>query len=292
MIINSNTKISELLKENSQALDAISSLAKPLEKLRNPILRKLMASRTTIQEAASIGGCSVEEFFLVLRPLGFESGAPASDNSPTEPAAPLPEPEWLKGLPGEKITALDVRAMLASGHDPLKEIMAAYKKVAPGTALKIINTFVPTPLLKLLENKGAETYAQTPEPKLVYSYFYKPDNVQLSGSSEPQQQAEAQPEGPHDQIATVDESTFMTELNKFGSAHVKIIDVRQLEMPEPMHAILGELDILPTQDALYVYHKRIPVYLLEDLQRTGTFNILIWPVSDKEVKLLLTHRKQ
>lgn len=287
MIINSNTKISELLKENSQALEAISSLAKPLEKLRNPILRKLMASRTSIKEAAAIGGCSVEEFFLVLRPLGFEMED--TDNPNTKTEAPQPRPVWLQALPSDKITDLDVREMLASGHDPLKEIMAAFKKVEPGTALKIINTFVPTPLFRLLENKGAATYAETLEPRLVYSYFYKPSK---EASLQTPSKVDKPSTVPPDLVSTVDEATFMTALNQFGTALVKTIDVRQLEMPAPMHKILGELEILPKEEALYVYHKRIPVYLLEDLQSSGKFNVLIWPVSEKEVKLLLTHKVQ
>jgi len=288
MIINSHTKISELLKENSQALDAISSLAKPLEKLRNPILRKLLASRTTIKEAASIGGCSMEEFFLVLKPLGFEM--PDMGAGEMMPESPVEKPDWLKALPTGYITSFDVRAMLSSGHDPLKEIMAEFKKVRPGTALKIINTFIPTPLLRLLENKGALTYAQTIEPRLTHSYFYKPAKEATAASTINTEKKPESQTGPMDLMATVDETTFKTALDKLLADHIKAIDVRALEMPEPMHKILGELEKLPKGYALYVHHKRIPVYLLEDLQSSGRFKVLIWVASDTEVKLLLTHQ--
>lgn len=69
--INANTKISTLLKENPDALEAIISISSKFNKLRNPLLRKLMASRTSINMASKVGGCSVNDFFKKLEPLGF-----------------------------------------------------------------------------------------------------------------------------------------------------------------------------------------------------------------------------
>ena len=43
MIINANTKIAAILKQHPDALEAIISLNPKFEKLRNPLLRKLMA---------------------------------------------------------------------------------------------------------------------------------------------------------------------------------------------------------------------------------------------------------
>ena len=70
--INANTKIAFLIKQHPDALDAIVSLSPKFEKLRNPILRKLMAGRASIAMASKIGGCSVSDFFVKLKDLGFE----------------------------------------------------------------------------------------------------------------------------------------------------------------------------------------------------------------------------
>ena len=43
------------------------------------------------------------------------------------------------------------------------------------------------------------------------------------------------------------------------------LDVRQLQMPLPMQKILEALDELPVGRALFVYHKRVPVFLLPEL---------------------------
>lgn len=284
MIINGNTKISQLLKENSAALDAITSLAKPLEKLRNPILRKLMASRTTIQQAADISGCDVEAFFLALRPLGFESS-----NAPVikaiTPDQPTNRPDWLAALVPQQIIVFDVREMLSRGYDPLKEILAEYKKVQPGTALQIINTFIPTPLLRLLENKGALTYSETIAQRLTYSYFFKP--IQVNDNKKAIAHVKL-----GDLISTVDETSFNAQLGRYAVDQIKEIDVRTLEMPAPMQAILEELEALSEEHGLYVHHKRIPVYLLEDLQASGKYRVFILPITEGRVDLLLTHNSK
>lgn len=284
MLINGNTKISQLLKENSAALDAITSLAKPLEKLRNPILRKLMASRTTIQQAADISGCRVEAFFLVLRPLGFESSdAPVmKDIAPDQPAT---RPDWLAALAAQQITVFDVRKMLSSGYDPLKEILAEYKKVRPGAALQIINTFIPTPLLRLLEDKGAQTYSETIAQRLTYSYFFKP--VQANDNKNATAQVKLD-----DLISTVNETGFNAQLGRYTADQIKEIDVRTLEAPAPMQTILKELEALSEEHGLYVHHKRIPVYLLEDLQASGKYCVFILPITEAQVDLLLTHNSK
>jgi hypothetical protein len=64
------------------------------------------------------------------------------------------------------------------------------------------------------------------------------------------------------------------------------VDVRHLEMPQPMITILDNLDHLPNETALYVYHKRIPVFLLPELAQRG-FEYRIKEIQDGEVHLLI-----
>ena len=52
MTINANTKIGTILKQHPAALDVIVSISPKFEKLRNPILRKLMAGRASIAMAS------------------------------------------------------------------------------------------------------------------------------------------------------------------------------------------------------------------------------------------------
>lgn len=51
-------------------------------------------------------------------------------------------------------------------------------------------------------------------------------------------------------------------------------------MPEPMLKILEELEKLPQEQALYVKHKKLPVYLLPELRDKG-FSYQTRAVSDE-----------
>ena len=56
MYINENTKISVLINYNPKSVDAIVSISNNFDKLKIPILRKVLASRVNIKQAAKIGG--------------------------------------------------------------------------------------------------------------------------------------------------------------------------------------------------------------------------------------------
>lgn len=265
MIINANTKISQLLKQNGNALEAIVSINPKFEKLRNPLLRKVMAPRTTIATASKIGGCSVDEFFQKLKPLGFEID---SNTGAAEEKKKAASP-FITQLNKEQIIELDVRPVIESGRDPLSIIMDTVKKIQPGQVLKIINTFEPTPLILLLEKKGFESYVDTIGEDLVETYFHK----KTTGETEIATQAAAA------------SSDWEMVLHGFGEK-IQEIDVRRLEMPQPMLTIFGALDRISSDTALYVYHKRIPVFLLPELVQRG-LDYRIKEIKDGEVHLLI-----
>jgi uncharacterized protein (DUF2249 family) len=268
MLINSQTKIAALLRHHPDALEAIVPLSPDFKKLRNPVLRKLMAGRTSIAMASKIGGCTPEDFFAKLKPLGFETDTllPKEEGIATEQK---PIPQFLKELEAHHIVMLDVRSMLADGNDPLKLIQQKVKELQQGQVLKIVNTFEPAPLIKLLEKKGFECYADAVEKDLVETYFYKTaadGDVQLE--------------------AKVNDTNDWDEILKRYENKLQQIGVRHLEMPLPMMTILEALEKIPVDAALYVHHKRIPVFLLTEL-KDRDFDFRIKEVSDGEVYLLI-----
>ncbi|HET8572288.1 MAG TPA: DUF2249 domain-containing protein [Edaphocola sp.] len=278
MLINEKTRVSEVIRANKGSIDALAALARPLEKLRNPLLRKVMASRVTLSEAARMGGCSFEDMLKALRPLGFEM----SDHSEQDISGAESAPEWLARLSEEQIMNFDVRALLAGGTDPLKEIMAKFKQVKENEALCIMVNFKPVPLINLLGKKNVLTYTRMLSPTLFETYFYKAP-VDDSGVKK------AEPASPGVKAGAIfkdSETAFKAVSEKFSPEKLRVIDVRALEMPGPMQTILGCLAALPERHALYVYHKRIPVYLLEDLADKA-FEVHICQLSDTDVRMLL-----
>lgn len=265
MNINANTKIAAILKENPDALEAIVSISPKFTKLRNPFLRKLMASRTSISMASKVGGCSVNDFFKKLKPLGFTiEEAEVAD----EASKPDPVPEFLKNVRPGEIIDLDVRAMLEEGNDPFNLIRQKLNELQAGQVLKIINTFEPTPLIHLMSRQGFEAYTEPYDANLVYTYFYRGGEAK---KFEPEINNENE--------------DWDSVLRKFDGK-LRTIDVRELEMPLPMLTILEELETLPADKALYVYHKRIPVFLLPELQERK-LDYRIREISDGEVHLLI-----
>ncbi|MEO6632815.1 MAG: DUF2249 domain-containing protein, partial [Mucilaginibacter sp.] len=76
------------------------------------------------------------------------------------------------------------------------------------------------------------------------------------------------------------------EVQKRYQGKFIVLDVRHLEMPLPMTTILDALDKLPVVNALYVYHKRIPVFLLPELVQRN-FDYRIKEISEGEVHLII-----
>ena len=270
--ISINTKISELIKENSGSVDAIASIAKPLEKLKNPILRKIMASRVTIAEASKMTGTKIDDFKRVLSPLGFIF---EGDESAKDESSAKAKPSWLQNAPKEIIDFYDVRPIIDDGADPLKEILHRFKEVKPGEILCVINGFVPTPLIHLLKQEKAEdTFVETISDKEFHTYFLKKKKeVEVAESFESKLQMNGV-------------EAFNGILAKFSEDQIRRIDVRGLEMPGPMHTILGELEKLPEGNALFIDHKRVPVYLLEELADKD-FAVHIHNVAEGDVKMLI-----
>ena len=243
MIINANTKIARLIKEHPDALEAIISINPKFERLRNPLLRKILAGRASIAMACTIAGCEVQDFFEKLKPLGFEIDATSTVNSEKKQPIPL----FMQQLSTAQIIEFDVRDLLASGKDPLTLILDKIKSLEAGQALKIINTFKPVPLIKMLEKQGFAVYTETKGEHLVETYFYK-----QTASKD------------LNLVPTNTDKGWDDVLHRFKNKFVTI-DVRALEMPQPMLTILEALDKLPQGKALFVEHKRIPVFLLPEL---------------------------
>lgn len=264
--INANTKIATILKASPDALDVIVSISSKFEKLRNPLLRKLMAGRTSLAMASDIGGCDVRDFFAKLKPLGFlidEEIVVDKDEVTNLPA-------FLQDIQPEQLLALDVRPILEKGKDPLNDILQQVKALQEGQTLKIINTFEPKPLMLLLGRQGFQSFTIHEAAGVVATYFYKNENATLPGSLT----VSAQPCNSWDDC-----------LKKFEHK-MQVIDVRNLEMPAPMLTILNALDNLQPGNALFVQHKRIPVFLLPELGERK-FEYRVKEIADGDVQLLI-----
>ena len=249
MIINKNSKISAILRESPKVIDALAAINPHFSKLRNPLLRKLLASRVTIADAARIGNCETEEIFEALRSIGFTvEDLPVEENR----GSGIPNLSILSAIESGNLVSMDVRPILESGKDPFNQIIQRLNGLPAGMSLELINTFEPTPLIHLLAKKGFDTLVQQ-NSGLVYTYFMKQKNAPSPSA------------GAIENIYRLEPDEFLLVQKSFKGP-VRTIDVRGLEMPEPMVKILAELESLPGGSALFVRHERVPQYLFPELE--------------------------
>jgi TusA-related sulfurtransferase len=265
MTINSDTKIAAIIKFHPSALETIISINPTFEKLRNPFLRKVMAGRTSISTAAKIARCTVEDFYTKLEPLGYIIERKKSTSKSTKNKMP----SFISALNKKDIVILDVRPILLSEIDPLTKILNHLERIEPNQVLKIINTFEPTPLIILLQKKGFLSYTDQIDDQTIETYFYKSMNA------------------PSIKDEKVSPSTSSWETIKLKyQNNTTYLDVRELEMPLPMIKILEAVAELTMHNALLVYHKRIPVFLIPELIEQK-ISYLIKEISSDEVHLLI-----
>ncbi|MGZ5281869.1 MAG: DUF2249 domain-containing protein [Bacteroidia bacterium] len=267
MNINGKTKISTILRKSPESLYVIVQLSPKFSKLRNPVLRKVMAPRVNIEQAAKIGGCTAQNFFDALRPLGFM----VDDNIiiPGEMTSSADKPAWLLHAETEKIKLLDVRPILEGKQDPLNHILGSLKMLQKDDILCVLNSFEPTPLMLLLGKKGYIYHVEKMHDDEVFTYFKKQTDTVFE---------EIKP-------GKSNETDFDVLLKEFAG-NLQEIDVREMEMPLPMLTILESTAALPQNTALYVNHKKVPVYLLPELEERG-FGYAIKELAEGDVKLLI-----
>ncbi len=162
----------------------------------------------------------------------------------------------------DKIVKLDVRPILETGTDPYHAITDTLKTMNSDETLLIVNTFEPVPLLNKLKSQGYEYEVERSDDNMVYTYLTKSEDIKESAKEE--------------KSADVNNMTFEQAEEKYkGKMHE--IDVRDLEMPMPMVSILQEVEKIADDEVLYVHHKRLPQYLLPELETRD------WHYVNKEV---------
>ncbi len=269
MIITSGTKISKIIKHDKKVIDVIASINKHFRKLKNPILCKMLASRVTVADAAKIGGVTTEAFLKKLEENGytvqFDNATSGTQNENNEKKSKN------KHMDKTNVVTLDARPIMASGVDPFDDIMKTLKSMRDDQTLLIINTFEPIPILNILKKRGYEYETERPEPGVVHTYLRKTGTIKETVPATASQPAKA------DDFATVE---------KRFEGKMREIDVRDLEMPMPMVKVLEELEKLEDGEALYVHHKRLPQYLLPELENRH-FKLVQKPIDDDNLKLII-----
>ena len=254
MHITAETRVSDLLDAHPEAVDVLAEFNHHFAKLRHRVLRKIMAPRVTLAQAAQIAQVDVGAMLTVLARATGQAPAPSCDapaSAPGPPGAGEARPPFLDQFPGDRLVTVDVREDIRRGQEPFAKIMTAVKRLKPGQALLLRNVFEPVPLYQVLKKKGLDHWTECRGPEDWWIYFYSSPTEGSGGGAAPSPGTGGAEGG-----------------TARGPAEV-IVDARGLEPPQPMQRILEALASLPEGATLRARTDRRPMLLYPKLEERG-----------------------
>jgi len=244
-MITKDWKVAKVLDAYPETLDAFIEVSPHFSKLKNKVLRKTIARRVTLDQAARVGGVDLNTLLIKLnRKAGFDvDSLPLKNSESSDSIRAVHEPP----LPDRAEVTLDVRPIIESGTDPFKTIMKTVKEMNDNEMLHLINSFEPVPLYSVMQTKGY-TYSSEKHGDEWHIWFWKKEES-----------------GKHIVAEVVKTSG---DENK-PAERIEELDVRGMEPPQPMVTILETLNRLDENTTLLVHHHREPVLLYDKLEELG-----------------------
>ena len=185
MIITEDMKVGEALKINEHMLDAFVWLAPEFERLRKPALRKVMAGRVSVSQAARIAGLPLAEALYVLNLAAGEEEQLLNAELHLLPQRafecraenPPRKPRELVNLPDEdsRVVFVDVTPHVRREEDPRPAVMRGLTELDEAhDVLLVRHAYDPVPLRDLFATRGFMSWAEERQPHDWYVYFYRP----------------------------------------------------------------------------------------------------------------------
>ncbi|MCB1305975.1 MAG: DUF1858 domain-containing protein, partial [Leptospiraceae bacterium] len=115
--IDRDTRIARIIAADPAAIEALIQLSPRFTKLRNPVLRKIMAGQTTVAMAARIGGISISQILGALSQLGLPVKKEADGEGGSQPShvRPVSEVDFaaaFERIESKNLHFLDARPMI------------------------------------------------------------------------------------------------------------------------------------------------------------------------------------
>lgn len=218
--------------------------------LRDLETRRAMERLVTVTQAAATAGVPVDELVRQLNEaLGVRSAAPPTPNVERASGLPKRDGDRPSGWPE---VLLDVRPDLRAGKEPFPRIMAAVAALPSGSTLHLRAPFQPVPLFDVLGRRGFR-YDVVSHADDDWSIWFWRESTERSATV---------PGGS----ASAPTDTTRVEP---PASNEHWLDVRELEMPEPMVRTLAALEQLAVGEELVQVNVRVPHFLLPVLQERG-----------------------
>ena len=243
-MISGDITVARLLEEHPELIEVLAAYHPHFKQLRNRLLRRVMAPRVTVAQAAGMAGVPAEELLTVLRRAVGDALRPETPHleAPHRGEGGSPPRELADVAEGRQVH-VDVREDIRQDVEPFARIMAAVKVLGDDQVLVLRAPFEPIPLYDVLGKRGFAHWTERHAADDWSVAFYR--DV-------------APPLGPAPVAALATKP-----------ARRVVLDVRGLEPPQPMVRVLEEIERLRADAELEVRHDRRPVFLYPQLDDRG-----------------------
>lgn len=251
-MIRKDDLLAAVLAQDESLVEVLAGLSPVLERLRTPVMRKVMSRLITVEQAAQMGNVDHENLIRRLD-AAVRACPPGEDkmsgSGTEETGVGTGIPDALRTIDADRIVEIDVRAELRAGKEPFSLIMAARKRVPDGGALLLRAIFEPIPLYAVMAKQGFVHHTEQVGEEDWRVWFYP---------------AEAGPRALAGDARPGDRKVVREE-----SQDVVVLDVRDLDPPEPMARTLAALEQMPPDGTLLHINVRVPRFLLPQLEERG-----------------------
>ena len=186
MKITGNTRIKEVLAfDEAKMIKTLIWLAPEFERLQYPKLRRAMAGRVSVSQAARIARIPLTEILYVLNLAVGENESELSAelrlhgrddfqyqdaNLPVKPAE-----IWTVNDADENVVFLDLMKLAEEKRDPMPAIAKGLVSLKrPGDILLLRHPFDPIPLRDMFARRGFASWAEERKIDDWFIYFYRP----------------------------------------------------------------------------------------------------------------------
>ncbi len=178
--MNGKTRLSVALAAHPSVLEYIISLnPHDFQRLRNPLMNKVMPPRITLGRIAAMVEIPEKELIDKIKEIAGITEDWTDDSSEHEapPQSAKEKPNWLVECAPENITWVDVTPLDAHLGDPMPPINIAVNTSKPGDVIGVKHMWEPQPLFDIWHARGFEFWSEQIEPDLWHVYVHHPHEV-------------------------------------------------------------------------------------------------------------------
>jgi hypothetical protein len=173
--MNGDTKLSEALKYGDAILEYIISLnPHDFERLRNPLMRKVMPTRISLKRIATMVKMPEQQLIDKVNELAGLPQEAVSNGQPQPSVSHHEKPDWMNNIDESKIQWIDVLEGDAKLEDPMPPINIATNQLEPGQVLGIRHKWEPQPLYDIWDSRQLLYWSEQMGQDEWHIFVYKP----------------------------------------------------------------------------------------------------------------------